>query len=158
MEAAQAKEIVDSVTAERCTELAVTLVDIPSLTGNERPIAECVFKVLNGMGIDSYLQEFEPERFNVIGNIKGKGNGATLLLNGHMDISFSGNEQYLPDAPGYKPKAVVKDGWIYGMGVHNMKGAARRFSRRPKRSSNPASGSKAMCCSRLSAERSSATR
>ena len=40
MEAAQAKKIVDSVTAERCTELAVTLVDIPSLTGNERPIAE----------------------------------------------------------------------------------------------------------------------
>ena len=110
MDSTQAKKIVDSVTAERCTELAVTLVDIPSLTGNERPIAECVLKVLNGMGIDSYLQEFEPERFNVIGNIKGKGNGATLLLNGHMDISFSGNEQYLPDAPGYKPKAVVKDG------------------------------------------------
>ena len=127
MEAAQAKKIVDSVTAERCTELAVTLVDIPSLTGNERPIAECVLKVLNGMGIDSYLQEFEPERFNVIGNIKGKGNGATLLLNGHMDISFSGNEQYLPDAPGYKPKAVVKDGWIYGMGVHNMKGGCAAF-------------------------------
>ena len=127
MDSTQAKKIVDSVTAERCTELAVTLVDIPSLTGNERPIAECVFKVLNGMGIDSYLQEFEPERFNVIGNIKGKGNGATLLLNGHMDISFSGNEQYLPDAPGYKPKAVVKDGWIYGMGVHNMKGGCAAF-------------------------------
>ena len=127
MDSTLAKKIVDSVTAERCTELAVTLVDIPSLTGNERPIAECVFKVLNGMGIDSYLQEFEPERFNVIGNIKGKGNGATLLLNGHMDISFSGNEQYLPDAPGYKPKAVVKDGWIYGMGVHNMKGGCAAF-------------------------------
>ena len=127
MDSTQAKKIVDSVTAERCTELAVTLVDIPSLTGNERPIADCVFKVLNGMGIDSYLQEFEPERFNVIGNIKGKGNGATLLLNGHMDISFSGNEHYLPDAPGYKPKAVVKDGWIYGMGVHNMKGGCAAF-------------------------------
>jgi acetylornithine deacetylase len=79
------------------------------------------------MGINSYLQEFEPDRFNVIGNIKGRGNGATLLLNGHMDISFSGNEQYLPNAPGYKPKAVVKDGWIYGMGVHNMKGGCAAF-------------------------------
>ncbi len=127
MNAVQVKEILDSVTSERCTELAVTLVDIPSLTGNERPIAECVLKLLHGMGIDAYLQEFEPERFNVIGNIKGKGNGATLLLNGHMDISFAGNETYLPNAPGYKPKAVVKDGWIYGMGVHNMKGGCAAF-------------------------------
>ncbi|MGH8618020.1 MAG: M20 family metallopeptidase [Burkholderiales bacterium] len=127
MDAAQAKKIVESITAERCTELAATLVDIPSLTGNERPIAECMLKLLNDMGIESYLQEFEPDRFNTIGHIKGTGNGATLLLNGHMDISFSGNEAYLPKAPGYKPKAVIKDGWIHGMGVHNMKGGCAAF-------------------------------
>jgi len=127
MDAEQVKKIVDSVTAERCTELAATLVDVPSLTGNEKPIAECVLGILNGMGIDAYRQEFEPDRYNVIGTIKGKGNGATLLLNGHMDISFSGNEAYLPNAPGYKPKAVIKDGWIYGMGVHNMKGGCAAF-------------------------------
>ena len=122
-----AKKIVDSVTAERCTELAVTLVNIPSLTGNEKPIAECVLKLFGDMGIDAYLQEFEPERYNTIGRIQGSGNGATLLLNGHMDISFSGTEMYLPKVPGYQPKAVVKDGWIYGMGVHNMKGGCAAF-------------------------------
>lgn len=127
MDAAQIKSIIDSVTPERCTELAATLVDVPSLTGNEKPIAECVLGLLNSMGIDAYRQEFEPERYNVIGNIKGSGNGATLLLNGHMDISFAGNEQYLPDAPGYRPKAVIKDGWIHGMGVHNMKGGCAAF-------------------------------
>ena len=122
-----AKKIVDSVTAERCTELAVTLVNIPSLTGNEKPIAECVLKLFGDMGIDAYLQEFEPERYNTIGRIQGSGNGATLLLNGHMDISFSGTEMYLPKVPGYQPKAVVKDGWIYGLGVHNMKGGCAAF-------------------------------
>ncbi|MGH8634391.1 MAG: M20 family metallopeptidase [Burkholderiales bacterium] len=127
MNATQVKKVLDAVTSERCTELAVTLVDIPSLTGNERPIAECMLKLLAGMGIDAYLQEFEPERFNTIGNIKGRGNGATLLFNGHMDISFAGNEAYLPNAPGYRPKAVVKDGWIHGMGVHNMKGGCAAF-------------------------------
>ena len=127
MNATQVKKVLDAVTSERCTELAVTLVDIPSLTGNERPIAECMLKRLPGMGIDAYLQEFEPERFNTIGNIKGRGNGATLLFNGHMDISFAGNEAYLPNAPGYRPKAVVKDGWIHGMGVHNMKGGCAAF-------------------------------
>jgi acetylornithine deacetylase len=127
MNAIQVKKVLDAVTSERCTELAVTLVDIPSLTGNERPIAECMLRLLTGMGIDAYLQEFEPERFNAIGNIKGRGNGATLLFNGHMDISFAGNEAYLPNAPGYRPKAVVKDGWIHGMGVHNMKGGCAAF-------------------------------
>lgn len=127
MNATQVKKVLDAVTSERCTELAVTLVDIPSLTGNERPIAECMLRLLTGMGIDAYLQEFEPERFNAIGNIKGRGNGATLLFNGHMDISFAGNEAYLPNAPGYRPKAMVKDGWIHGMGVHNMKGGCAAF-------------------------------
>lgn len=127
MDAAIVKQVVDSVTAGRCTELAVTLVNVPSLTGNERPIAECVLKLFNDIGIDAYLQEFEPERFNTIGRIPGKGNGATLLLNGHMDIAFSGTEAYLPKAPGYQPKALVKDGWIHGMGVHNMKGGCAAF-------------------------------
>jgi len=123
----ETRAVLDLVTAERCTELAVTLVDIPSLTGNERPIAERMLGLLGEMRIPAYLQEFEPDRFNTIGRVKGAGGGATLLLNGHMDISFSGTEVYLPDAPGYRPKAVVKDGWIHGMGVHNMKGGCAAF-------------------------------
>ena len=104
-----------------------TLVDVPSLTGNEQPIAECMQRLLTEMNIGSFMQEFEPARYNTIGRINGKGNGATLLLNGHMDISFAGTEAYLPKAPGYQPKAVIKDGWIHGMGVHNMKGGCAAF-------------------------------
>jgi acetylornithine deacetylase len=105
----------------------VALVDIPSLTGNEQPIAECVDRLLREMEVESSLQEFEPGRFNTIGQVRGSGGGATLLFNGHMDISFSGTEAFLPQGPGYKPKAVVKDGWIYGMGVHNMKGGCAAY-------------------------------
>lgn len=121
------QEIVSSVTPERCAELAVSLVDIPSLTGNEQPIAECVHGLLGEMGAETYMQEFEPGRYNAIGRIRGLGDGATLLLNGHIDIAFNGTEAYLPKGPGYQPKAVVKDGWIYGMGVHNMKGGCAAF-------------------------------
>ena len=121
------REIVDSIKPERCAELAATLVDIPSLTGNEQPIAECVHRLLGDMGADTYMQEFEPGRYNAIGRLRGRGDGPTLLFNGHMDIAFNGTEPYLPKGPGYQPKAVVKDGWIYGMGVHNMKGGCAAF-------------------------------
>jgi acetylornithine deacetylase len=127
MNANEVKQIADTISAERCTQLAVELVDVPSLTGNEQPIAECMHRLLTQMNIDSFMQEFEPGRYNTIGRINGRGNGATLLLNGHMDISFVGTESYLPKAPGYQPKALVKDGWIHGMGVHNMKGGCAAF-------------------------------
>jgi acetylornithine deacetylase len=121
------QEVVDTITRERCTELAVQLVDIPSLTGNEQPIAECVHRILGEMGADTYMQEFEPARYNAIGRLRGRGEGATLLFNGHMDIAFNGTEPYLPKGRGYQPKAVVENGWIYGMGVHNMKGGCAAF-------------------------------
>ena len=127
MDSRTIQEIAGTITTDRCTELAVRLVDIPSLTGNEQPIAECVHAILGEMGAHSYMQEFEPARYNTIGRLRGRNGGATLLLNGHMDIAFNGTEQYLPKGPGYQPKAVVKDGWIYGMGVHNMKGGCAAF-------------------------------
>lgn len=127
MNAKALQSVVDSITPGRCTELAVALVDVPSLTGNEKPIAECVNRILQDIGVESSLQEFEPGRYNTIGQIRGTGGGATLLFNGHIDISFAGDEAYLPQVPGYKPKAVVKDGWIFGMGVHNMKGGCAAY-------------------------------
>src|SRR5215217_6198850 len=66
---AQFKEIIESITPERCTDLAVRLVDIPSLTGNEQPIAECIHAILGEMDAASYTQEFEPGRYNTIGRL-----------------------------------------------------------------------------------------
>jgi hypothetical protein len=127
MDQADIDTILASITPERCTEITCELVNVPSLTGNERPIAETCVRLLKGAGIDAVMQEFEPDRFNCIGRIRGTGGGPTLLFNGHMDISFNGDEQYLPDAPGYRTKALVKDGFIHGMGVHNMKSGVGAF-------------------------------
>jgi acetylornithine deacetylase/succinyl-diaminopimelate desuccinylase-like protein len=127
MNQADIDTILASITPERCTEITCELVNVPSLTGNERPIAETCVRLLRDMGIEAVMQEFEPDRYNCIGRIRGTGGGPTLLFNGHMDISFNGDEQYLPDAPGYRTKALVKDGFIHGMGVHNMKSGVGAF-------------------------------
>jgi acetylornithine deacetylase len=56
-------------------------------------------------------------RYNVIGVVRGTGEGKRLLLNGHLDVP-------LPVAgwtrDPYGP--TVQDGWIYGNGVTDMKG------------------------------------
>src|SRR5260370_33930518 len=44
------------------------------------------------------------------------------MFNGHMDTSNTGRESFLTGL-GYKPKAVVRDKMIYGLGIYNMKGA-----------------------------------
>jgi acetylornithine deacetylase/succinyl-diaminopimelate desuccinylase-like protein len=44
------------------------------------------------------------------------------MFNGHMDTSNTGRETFLTGL-GYKPKAVLRDKMIYGLGIYNMKGA-----------------------------------
>lgn len=127
MDASQIEKIVETIDHRRIEEVTVALVDVPSPTGSEQAIAEVVNQIFRDMGIETSMQEFEPGRYNTIGRLTGARDGANLLFNGHMDISFSGDEAYLPDAPGYRPKAFVKDGWIHGMGVHNMKSGVAAF-------------------------------
>jgi acetylornithine deacetylase/succinyl-diaminopimelate desuccinylase-like protein len=37
-----------------------------------------------------------------------------------MDTSYSGEEEYL-SGEGFQPKAVMRDGWMWGLGANNMK-------------------------------------
>src|SRR5579864_1312395 len=74
------------------------------------------------MGFAVSWQEVEEGRANVVGLWEGAGNGRSLMFNGHMDTSNTGREGFLTGI-GYKPKAIVKNGLIYGLGIYNMKGA-----------------------------------
>jgi len=58
----------------------------------------------------------------VVGRWTGSGGGKNLMFNGHMDTSNTGREEFLTGI-GYKPQAVVKNGFVYGLGIYNMKGA-----------------------------------
>ncbi|PYX95730.1 MAG: hypothetical protein DMG71_08240, partial [Acidobacteria bacterium] len=73
-------------------------------------------------GLDLTWQEVEEGRANVVGRWAGTGGGNNLMFNGHMDTSNTGDEEFLTGI-GYKARAVVKNGMIYGLGIYNMKGA-----------------------------------
>jgi acetylornithine deacetylase len=74
------------------------------------------------MGLEVAWQEVEEGRANVVGRLRGSGNGRCLMFNGHMDTSNTGREAFLTGL-GYKPRAVLKNEMIYGLGIYNMKGA-----------------------------------
>lgn len=125
--AALKRHALKRIDRDELLQIACDLVNIPSPTGSEKACADYIVGRYRAAGIKVLPQSFEETRANAIGVIKGKGAGPCLMLNGHMDTSYVGDEQYLPDMPGYKPKAVIDGEWIYGLGIYNMKGSLAAF-------------------------------
>jgi acetylornithine deacetylase/succinyl-diaminopimelate desuccinylase-like protein len=111
------------VRKDRLIETASSLIDVHSFTGNEQPMAELMVSLFEEMGLQVQWQQVEDGRANALGTWRGTGGGKTLMFNGHMDTSYSGREPWLKDVPGFQPRAFVRDGRLYGLGISNMKGA-----------------------------------
>jgi acetylornithine deacetylase/succinyl-diaminopimelate desuccinylase-like protein len=104
-------------------DLALEAVSIPSYTGSEQAMAEFMRVALRDLGLRVQWQQVEDGRANVLGIWEGSGDGPTLMLNGHLDTSYSGREPWLQGIPGFQPNGFERDGRIYGLGISNMKGA-----------------------------------
>jgi acetylornithine deacetylase/succinyl-diaminopimelate desuccinylase-like protein len=98
-------------------------VSVPSFTGAEQAMAEWTAEQLRGLGLAVQLQQVEDGRANVLAVREGVGGGPTLMLNGHMDTSYSGREPWSEGVPGFQPAGEERDGRIWGLGISNMKGA-----------------------------------
>jgi len=114
--------ITAEVREEEIVAMAGDVINIPSPTGEELHMAEYMQSALRQLGLNVTWQEVEESRANVVGRWTGSGGGKNLMFNGHMDTSNTGREDFLTGI-GYKPSAVVKNGFIYGLGIYNMKGA-----------------------------------
>jgi acetylornithine deacetylase len=122
LDPALAEKIVSQVKEDEIVAMSCDVINIPSPTGYELRMAEYMQGRLKGLGLNVTWQEVEESRANVVGRWMGTGGGKNLMFNGHMDTSNTGQEEFL-NGIGYKTNAVVKDGFIYGLGIYNMKGA-----------------------------------
>src|SRR5688572_17189561 len=108
-------------------DLVKKLVDIPSREGEELECARFLYAYMQEAGIETHLQEVEEGRANVISIVRGEGDGPTLMFNGHLDTSYTGDfwEDYpglgIP-GPNHRPHAYEIGDGIYGLGAQNMKG------------------------------------
>jgi len=107
----------------RLVDFAVRLVSTPSFTGSEQAAAELMRDELDDLGLHVQWQQVEDGRANVLGTWAGTGGGPSLMLNGHLDTSYSGREPWLRGIPGFQPQGFERGGRIYGLGISNMKGA-----------------------------------
>jgi acetylornithine deacetylase len=112
-----------SIDRDRLVEWASRAIATPSFTGSEEAMAALMAETFAGMGLRVQWQQVEDGRANVLGIREGAGGGPSLMFNGHMDTSYSGQEPWLHHVPGFQPSAFVEEGRLYGLGISNMKGA-----------------------------------
>jgi acetylornithine deacetylase/succinyl-diaminopimelate desuccinylase-like protein len=117
-----ANRIIAEVREDELVQMCCEVIEIPSPTGEELKMAEYMRSALEALGLNVTWQDVEEGRANVVARWDGAGDGPNLMFNGHMDTSNTGTESFLTGL-GYKPHAVVKNGFIYGLGIYNMKGA-----------------------------------
>ena len=121
----------DRILADLCD-----LIAIPSITGDERAIADHVAALFEAGGLDVARIDTDPEvlkrdpawpgaemsRANlpvVAGTLKGNRPGPRVLLVGHIDVVPAGDLRTWTTPP-FQP--VVRDGLVYGRGSCDMKG------------------------------------
>lgn len=103
------KTVLKQLDRAHLVEMTRNLADIVTITGEEQPVAEYLGSEFERLGMEVEYQEVEEGRPNVIGTLRGSGDGPTLMFNGHMD-HFDNPE----------PTRVTKDR-VYGRGLVNMK-------------------------------------
>jgi acetylornithine deacetylase len=99
------------------------LVQTPSInpafgggTTNERDVAAYVASELSALGMELTYSEPEAGRVSVVGRLRGRGGGRSLMLYAHHDtVGIEGMADPF--------SAEVREGKLYGRGAYDMKGS-----------------------------------
>jgi acetylornithine deacetylase/succinyl-diaminopimelate desuccinylase-like protein len=108
---------------EELAELALTLGGIASPSGAEGTVGEYLYQWLARHGFNARKVGMAENSFNVMGDLRGRGGGHSLLFNSHMDTI-----DVPPSDRGPAGELSWRDGDnLYGWGVVNDKGPMAAF-------------------------------
>jgi acetylornithine deacetylase len=114
-----ARAVFDAVDLDRAVELTRAVCRVPSILGDEGPLAALLADTMRASGFEAVaLQPVLPERPNAIGELDF-GAGRRVVLTGHMDTKpvsrgWSVTDPFSGD---------LVDGRVYGHGIMDMKAA-----------------------------------
>ncbi|MFQ5912550.1 MAG: M20/M25/M40 family metallo-hydrolase [Nitrospinota bacterium] len=122
-------DVLKLIDRDELVRLAVSLGEINSPTGHEGEVGDFLYEWLKDNGLPVFRQEVAPDRRNVIGVLRGKGGGLSLIFNTHMDSKYGSQEDVWTVG---ELKREYTSGWvdkdrIFGHGVYNAKGILAAF-------------------------------
>jgi len=86
--------------------------------GNERLVVEYLSGLVEDVGVTVTTVAKDPERPNFVARIEGRGEPPALLLQGHVDVVPTTDQQWSRDAF----SGEIVDGFVWGRGALDMKG------------------------------------
>lgn len=121
--------VLNKIDVNEVAELALTLGKIESPRGHETEAADYVFNWMRENGFSPFRQRVIGERFNVVGILKGQGEGQTLIFNSHLDTAFGLPEDkwIVGELEPIYYSAYRDETAVYGHGVVNDKGPMAAF-------------------------------
>jgi acetylornithine deacetylase/succinyl-diaminopimelate desuccinylase-like protein len=117
------------VDREELAELTLTLCNIDSPPGRELEAAEFVHDWMKANDLAPRRVGMFPDRFNVLGQIRGRGDGYSLIFNSHLDTGHAHTDVWSmrrPDAAIHH-RAWREGDTLFGEGVVNDKGPLAAF-------------------------------
>ncbi len=115
------------ISRDRMAERLRRIVDLPSPTGEELPLARLLADQLRAMGCAADVQAIDDRQGNAVGRLAGTGDGVELLLYAPLDTAFSGNRDEDEPWLGADPRpdlslpARIDGGKVIGLGAENPK-------------------------------------
>jgi acetylornithine deacetylase/succinyl-diaminopimelate desuccinylase-like protein len=120
------QKLMDSIDRSALIESVIEMVNISSPTGSEEAMGQYMERKYRALGLEVIRQEVEPGRPNVFGILRGAGGGPVLQFDGHLDVSFTGTEDFMQggqSTPTARLETIQGEDWILGAGSYNMKAA-----------------------------------
>lgn len=117
------EELIHSLSEDLILELMARLIKIPTRNppGEELAGAELIRDQLESWGVETeFIREPEPDRPQVVGWVRGTGEGPTVILNGHIDTVGEGDMGSWTVPPF---ELTRKRNLLYGLGACDMKGS-----------------------------------
>lgn len=111
------KNLLDKISSECIFQNLNKMIEIPSISGNEKGMVDFLSKRLKELCLTPKYQTIEGERKNIYVIYRFSKNGPLLTFNGHLDT--------VPPAKGWEVdpyQPVLKEGRLYGLGSCDMKG------------------------------------